>query len=143
MDVRASVASGDGTATARRSSEEAELDAVLERLRAFLAEGDVEAARCLVEELKCRWPDSQTVRYWARVLAPPVVTVEPGERGRSLDRERAWLREHADEYPGCWLAIYGDRLVAADRDLAVVLQGVRETPGAETALLYYHPSPSE
>jgi hypothetical protein len=143
MEARAPVAAEEVVATANRHDDEAEFDTILARFPILLAEGDVEAARALAKELEGRWPDSDQVRYWARVLAPPITTVEPGERSRPLDRERAWLREHADQYPGYWLAVYGDTLVAADRDLAVVLTRVRETPGAETALLYYQPSPTE
>src|SRR5438552_299234 len=86
---------------------EREINATVERLRGLLSDGDVEAARALAREMQDRWPGSDVVRYWARVLAPPEVSVEHGERSRPLDRERAWLRQHADEYSGCWLAVYG------------------------------------
>jgi hypothetical protein len=116
------------------------LDMLLEHLRASLTEGDVEAARSLARELAAQWPDESRVRYWARVLALPQVTAEPGEPRRNLDRERAWLRAHAGEYPGRWLAINGEELVSADRDLAEVLKIVRNTPGAERALIHYEPA---
>src|SRR5947208_3550808 len=106
-----------------------DLDASLEEVRHFLEEGDVEKARARIQALETQWPDSEDVRYWARVLAPPVVRVRPGERGRPLDPERAWLRQHSSEYPGCWLAVHGDRLIAADADVGAVLKTVRETPG--------------
>ena len=109
----------------RIETSEAELDDMRRRIKAM------------------RWPEHETVRYWARVLAPPRGRVVKGARSRSLDRERAWLREHAHEYPGQWLAIFGDQLVAADRSLAAVLKKVRETPGAETAALYYQMPASE
>jgi Family of unknown function (DUF5678) len=117
----------------------AELSPVLARIRHFLEEGDVEGARSLIQEIGQRWPDAEDVRYWLRVLAPAKVKVRHGERGRPLGPERAWLREHAHEHPGCWLAIHGDELVAADRDLEAVLKRVRQTPGAENALLYFQP----
>ena len=69
------------------------------------APAHVEGARTLVRELETCWPEAERVRRWARVLAPPIVTLRPGEHGRPLDRERAWLRQHAREYPGCWLAV--------------------------------------
>jgi hypothetical protein len=116
-----------------------ELGASLERIRSLLEESDVEGARALARELEQRWPDDERVRYWARVLAPPVARVLRGVRIRRLDRENAWLREHAREYPGCWLAVFGDGLVAADPDLEVVLSKVGQTPGAQTALLHYEP----
>jgi hypothetical protein len=106
------------------------------RLVRMLEQEDVEGARSFVKELEQRWPDSPSVRHFARVLAPPVVRVVPGASGRSRDRETAWLREHAREYPGYWLAVLEDRLIAADPSLDVVLAKVRETPGAEFALFH-------
>lgn len=65
-----------------------ELVADLKRLGEMLAEGDVEGARAWVSELQTRWPESERVRHYARVLAPPTVRVVPGG-GRSFDQERA------------------------------------------------------
>jgi hypothetical protein len=123
-----------------QTTEAPSLDALLEQLKSSLTEGDVEEARSLAREMARRWPDEDRVRHWARVLDPPKVTVVPGEPRRNLDRERAWLRDHAGEYPGCWLAVNGDELVTADRDLAAVLKTVRETPGAEKSLIHYEPA---
>lgn len=113
----------------------------VQRLREMVEQNDVEGARAFVKDLEQWWPDSERVRYWARVLAPPVVRVVKGQRGRSLEKERAWLKEHAREYPGCWLAVFEDRLIAADPDFGVVLAVVRETPGAESALFSYQFAP--
>lgn len=116
------------------------LDTMVEQLKSLLTDGDVEEARALAREMVGRWPEEDRARYWARVLAPPKVTVVPGEPRRNLDRERAWLRKHAGEYPGCWLAVNGDELVTADPDLAAVLKTVRESGGAERSLIHYEPA---
>jgi len=116
-----------------------QLTADLDRLRALVEHEDVEGARAFVKELEQRWPECERVHQWARVLAPPVARRRPGVAGRSLERERAWLREHGHEYPGCWLAILEDRLIAADPDIRVVLKAIRSTPGAEDALLHLRP----
>src|SRR5437660_1098817 len=111
------------------------------RLVRMLERDDVEGARAFVKELEVRWPDSPSVQHFARVLAPPVVRVLPRASGRRRDREDAWLREHAREYPGCWLALLEDRLIAADSSLAVVLAKVQQTPGAEFALFHFQHAP--
>lgn len=110
---------------------------MLTELQALLTDGDIEDARALVQEMASLWPDDEEVRYWARVLAPPRVTVLRGERGRPLDRERAWLREHSSEYLGCWLAVLDDRLVAADPSLQIVLSTMRQTVETRGAVLYF------
>jgi hypothetical protein len=118
---------------------QASLEEDLLRLRAHLEESDIEGARAFVLELQQRWPDSDRVQHFVRVLAPPVVTARPDTRIRRLDSEYAWLREHAREYPGCWLAVLADRLVAVDRDLKIVLAAVRRAPDTAEALIHFQP----
>ena len=111
----------------------------LTRLRDLLARGDVKTARALVKELEQRWPDAARVRHYARVLEPPKVRMRPDIPARSSEREWKWLEEHGHEYPGRWLAVYGDRLIAADRDLQAVLARIREAIGEESAFLFHQP----
>jgi hypothetical protein len=115
----------------------------LARLRELLEKGSVEEARAFVKALERQWPDSERVRHFVQVLAPPVASVRPDLRWRPLDRERAWLREHAASYPGRWLAVLEDRLIAADPSLRVVLTIVHQTPGGEDALLHFQPGSVE
>jgi len=105
----------------------------------LLARGNLEGARALVQRLQTRWPGSEELEEYARLLAPLRAHVIPGEKGRPLDRERAWLAVHAREYPGCWLAVSGDDLIAADPDYATVLARVRATVGVENAVVYKSP----
>jgi hypothetical protein len=117
----------------------------LPQLRADVSGGRIETARAAVQDLAARWPDSPRVQYWTRVLAPPTASAAPGPDPRSgpLERERAWLKKHARQYPGCWLAVYGDRLIAADPDLGVVLTITDQSPEGQHALLYQQPGHSE
>jgi hypothetical protein len=115
------------------------LDTDLAQLRGMLERGDAEGARTWVKNLQQQWPDNELVRHYAQVLAPPIVSVRHGHRGDSRQRERAWLREHAREYSGQWLAVLADQLVAADPDLDRVLAAVRETSGAQRPLLHFQP----
>jgi hypothetical protein len=137
---------GDGMAASATGSVEgggpgdtAEIAEGLRRLRSLLEEEDVEGARAMVKELVERWPDSERVRHLAHVLESPRTRVLHGERGRPLHREHAWLRQHAAEYPGCWLAVFEDRLVAADPDLGTVIRETRRALGSEGALLHFQP----
>jgi uncharacterized protein DUF5678 len=125
-----------------RPEDAASLDEDMKRLRGFLEREDVEGARAFVKELETKWPDSPRVQHFVRVLAPPVVKMG-GPTSRSMERERAWLRAHPHEYPGCWIALYGDRVVAADPDLGVVLATVRSTPDCEDVLLHRQPGAPE
>lgn len=102
-------------------------DEDLSALKLQVEKGQVEEARAFVRELESRWPESSRVRYWAHVLAPPKFLGHQPATGRPLDRERNWLRDHAKAYPGCWIAVHGDELVAADPDLKVVTEAIRRT----------------
>src|SRR3954470_8132196 len=113
----------------------------LARLRGMVEQHRVEDARAYAKELEQRWPDSDAVRHWARVLAPPVARVVKGVPNRSFAAEHAWLKEHGKEYPGCWIAVLGDTLVAADSDPGVVMRRIRENPETKDALLHFQPGP--
>jgi uncharacterized protein (DUF433 family) len=140
LAAQAPVEERDGPAAASPDSE-AELDQKLAELRDDVSNSRVPEARALIRELEARWPESKRVQYWARVLAPPVVvpTTGPDPRSRPRDREHAWLRAHGPEYPGCWLAVFEDRLIAAGPDLGAVLSEARRILGDQTALLHYQP----
>src|SRR5438128_4881586 len=83
------------------------------RLQSLLTQGKVEEARCLVKELEARWPESDLIRHFARVLAPPVARVVAGRKAMTREQSRKesdWLREHADDYPGWWVILHEGRL---------------------------------
>jgi uncharacterized protein DUF5678 len=131
------------TQTREAAAGHAALEADLQQLRNLLDAGDVEGARRLVNEMEVRWPDSEPVRHYAHVLAPPKVRMRDDIKARPMKKEWEWLRQHAHEYPGCWLALLEDRLVAADPDGLVVRAKAREIPGEERPLIYYQPDSRE
>lgn len=118
---------------------ETEHAADLLRLRDLLERGDVNGARSLIKELEPKWPDSSRVRHLSRVLAPPQGRTLRGQKGRSRHAERQWLHHNAKDYPGCWLALDGDRLIAADPDLKVVLDAIDQVPHGTDPLLLHQP----
>jgi hypothetical protein len=115
----------------------------LARLCELIATAPILEARAFVKELQQRWPESAEVAHWARVLAPPVArrVRSAGPRPKDRELEFGWLREHAGEYPGCWLAVLDDRLLAADPELRVVTEQVRSMLGADQALFHFQPLP--
>jgi hypothetical protein len=115
------------------------LNDALIRIHDLINEGDLTGARQLVREMTQRWPDSERVRRLSTLLAPPTVSIRQGNMGRPRHEEHDWLREHAHEYPACWLAILGSRLIAASPDARVVIAAVRQDPTAAGALLHFQP----
>ncbi len=120
-----------------------DLAADLQRLRDLLEQDRVPEARVFVKELEQRWPDAERVGHYARVLAPPVSRGRPDIPARPRDRERQWLKEHAHEYPGCWLAVFEDRLIAADPDYGQAVTQARDVLGNEPALMFHQPARPE
>ena len=114
-----------------------------ERLSALLAAGRGSEARAYAQELGERWPNVKAIQQYARALEPSIARRVPGApQFRSLDQDYAWLRDHAHEYPGCWLAVFEGRLLAADTDLNRVTEIARRELGNTDAVLFYQPSRS-
>jgi hypothetical protein len=129
-------------AIAETTGRETELAQDLGRLVRLVEEHRVEEARLLAPELAAKWPDSRDALHWARVLEPPkVIPNRPGPPGRSFKRDYAWLREHAAEYPGCWIATYEDRFIAAAPDLAEVLAKIKASLDTERQMAHLHYQP--
>src|SRR5436190_19312908 len=84
-------------------------------LQSLLTQGKVEEARSFVKQLEAEWPESDLVRRFSRILAPPTARVESGGKKapsrEQTQKEGAWLRDHAPEYPGCWVILVGDQLI--------------------------------
>ena len=55
---------------------------------------------------------------------------------RDRSREYAWLEQHRDEYDGRYVALDGDRLIAAGDGAKEVATKARE-PGRQGALIVY------
>jgi hypothetical protein len=108
-------------------------------LRDLVGRGELAEAREIVQDLERRWPDNEEVRRFARVLAPPAISVRHGSTAKPSRREYRWLREHSRAYPGCWLAVLDDRLIAASPDVKVVVEAIRQDPTARGALLHFEP----
>ena len=69
-----------------------------------------------------------------------MATPEPRRRPRGFRAQRSWLRDHAHEYPGCWLAVLDDTLVSANPAIGSVLEAIWYHPSAGDALLHYEPA---
>lgn len=122
---------------------EAEMEADLARLMALVNAYRITEARSLAPELAAKWPDSHRIQHMARVLEPPKVIPSRGVRNVSSHREIAWLKAHAHEHPGCWLAVFEDRLIAEAPDRKSVVAAAREALGDRPALLFYQPPDPE
>jgi hypothetical protein len=57
-------------------------------------------------------------------------------------RERAWIKEHRHEYAGQWVALDGDRLIAASPSRLEISAAVK-ADGAKLPLIYRIPAPDE
>jgi hypothetical protein len=138
--TRAAVSVDDVGSTGGENSEQDRLTADLQCLRDLLERDRVDEARQFVQELAQRWPESERVQHYAHVLAPPKVLPRPNIPPRSREREFKWLKEHASEFPGCWIAVHEDRLIAADPDQRVVITKARDVLGEQGALLFHQPA---
>jgi hypothetical protein len=112
------------------------------QLQSLLSSGKVEEARRFAHEVQTRWPESELVNQFVRVLAPPLARVVSGRPGISRERtqkENSWLREHAPEHAGCWVVLDGDRLIAAHPRLRTAMEEADQLVGPERGSLHYVP----
>lgn len=114
----------------------------LATLQSLLTGGRIEEARCLVVEILQRWPQSDLVQRFARVLAPPVARVVEGKRGLTREQSRKsadWLRDNAGDYSGCWVILQEDRLLAAHPRLREAIEEADREGGPGIGSVHYIP----
>ena len=98
-------------------------------VRLALAEGAHLSARRLAEEGAARYPETDLLRQFAAVLAPPQVARSGPGAPLSYAESSRWLREHAAEYPGQWVALRGGMLLASASTLKDLRAQVAEMQG--------------
>lgn len=96
-----------------------------------LEAGALLAARRIAFEGLSMYRDNQAIQEYARVLAPPNVTridVPPDtDQGVNL----AWLKDHAHDYRGRWVAIRGGRLLDVADSYKELVAKIGETRGTD------------
>ena len=114
----------------------ADLNAEIQRL---LSAGQVSDARAIACRAASEMPGSDVFAQWQEVLAPPRARLAGKATGRSRRGEQAWLREHAHDYKGQWVALRGDMLIAAGRVLRDVRERAREASRLTEILFHFVP----
>jgi hypothetical protein len=92
-----------------------------------------------VKDVVREWPESERLGIGDRVLAPPRILGRKPAASGDISGERAWLKAHAHEYPGCWIAVLGDRMIAVDPDLDKV-RAAAKADGAVDPLFHFSPA---
>jgi len=70
-----------------------------------LALDAVEIARELAQHGRRLFPDHERLRQVAAVLAPPVLLGTRPSQPTGLDASQQWLKEHASQHKGQWVAV--------------------------------------
>ena len=74
-------------------------------------------ARDLAEQGMRLFPDHEPLRRAARVFEPPTVRMTRGTPLKGIKESHNWLRAHAHEYRGQWIAANQGRLLGAAHTL--------------------------
>jgi hypothetical protein len=91
----------------------------------------VPLARELVQQGSRVFPDDTRLQQVTAVLAPPVAIETRPAQGLSLDASQTWLKEHASQYKGQWIAVQEGTLLGAAPTLKDLY--VQIGPGGKTA----------
>lgn len=85
--------------------------------------------------------DQHQVRSALKEETSKPATTAPGHRAKrglpvkDMIREAAWLEQHCEEYAGQWVALDGERLVAASTNAKDVLAAARAAGVADALIV--------
>lgn len=101
----------------------------LQAIQFALSAGAHRSARKLAAQSAIRYPKHTELQKYARVLAPPRVTVSPLPPDPGLKANRDWLMDHGDEYRGQWVALRSGQLLAVAASLKELTEEIDESDG--------------
>lgn len=78
---------------------------LLQAIRFAVSLNLVQTARSLAATGQRLFPDDADLQQAARVLAPPAVHQHPASAPQGIQESNDWLRDHAHEYRGQWVAV--------------------------------------
>jgi Family of unknown function (DUF5678) len=106
---------------------------VEERIRSLVEEGRILEARDLLKEAGDQVPAESNL---GRILGPPRVS-----KSDLLDVDRSpeflWLKKHAHEYQGKWVALVEENLVASSTTLKELLARLDQLQFEQEPLLHH------
>lgn len=108
-----------------------------ERIRELVEQDYVAGARKLLAEALERGEQDAELLQWQRVLAPAKFLGFSDELEPDRTPEFEWLRTHRKDYPGQWVALAEDRLLAHSADIREVDSAVKTMTLSRRPLLLY------
>ena len=108
-----------------------------DRIRECVTEGNFREARALLSEALAQGGAGEDLSHWQRLLGPARTAQVAGERDVDRTADFQWLKEHAREYVGQWIALFGGDLLAHDGSLKEVLRQLELHPSGKKALLHH------
>jgi hypothetical protein len=106
------------------------------RIRALLHSGDFRGARALVAEAREHGAMEPELEKLEKLVAPPTYNLSPA-RGFDRSAEVQWMRDHAEEYRGEWVALIGSELLGHSPELGDLMKHLRAEAPEAPALLQY------
>ena len=99
-------------------------ESVMSELRAALAVRDFARAREIAAEGVAAFPGDEPLQNMARAIAPPIVLRRDVPAQSELAANEQWMREHANEHRGNWVAVGQGKLLAKAPTLRELMAAV-------------------
>jgi uncharacterized protein DUF5678 len=112
-------------------------ESFIEEIQGILNSGTLRGAREVAEQGLALFPGHPELRRLRHVLRPFESRIISGHRQPDRRETFRWIAENAWKYPGQWIAVLGETLIAASSKLSEVLETVEEKHFDEPPLLYH------
>jgi hypothetical protein len=124
-------------AQALRKPDQEETSSYREKIRALVEADRVGAARTLLAEALQKGDHEEDLSRWQAILAPAKVSKSTKERDFDRSPELGWLARYGNQYPGQWVALLGDELLAHSKSLGEVVAALEKNKPKRRPLLHY------
>jgi hypothetical protein len=102
---------------------------------ALITMNRVADARALLAAVPDDLRTSPELQAWTRVLAEPTFRTSPAS-GNDFDATLEWLRQHAAEYAGRWVAVRSGKLLGSTESFRELIEIVDGAGGRKGVLVH-------
>lgn len=94
------------------------------RVRTAMSVGDIELARRLAAEGHACFPANTVLQNLDSALARPRIKQTGRPANQGITKSQSWLREHAEQYRGQWVALRDGELLGSASELSELRNAV-------------------
>ena len=114
-----------------------DIASVIKEVRYSLSEGQIHAARNLIDTALEKYPANSELLRLRQIIAPGRVERLPNRHRSSRQAELNWIARNRHQYLGKWVALVDDQAIAIEDDAKTLLDKIGQQDLSKSPLIHH------